>query len=190
MAGHFNGPTPRFTVLPSLLGGILLLQCWADLANLGSRYAEGQILATSLVMGPPLGILLVLLQALGGHVWGQLLLGDSSIRLASRLRTGKPGWARLFVAVLNTGGIWVLLGLVMLAELMLDNARHFFPGEGSVLFGVLKALLVLAYFALNGWLLSFAYPARPRWLLAALLTLVTAVLLGLGLAALVGLPLF
>lgn len=190
LASHFGGTVPGFTVLPGMLGGILLVQCWADLLNLGSRFEIGQVLATSLVAGPLLGLLLVNLQAWGGHVAGQFLAPlTPSEGLFKRLRSGKPGGLRLMLATFNTGGIWVALALVMLVELLLDDARHFFPGEGLLLFSILKALLIASYLGLNTWLYRLAYPQGKTWLLVAVLMWVFTIVLGAGFVWLIGLPL-
>jgi hypothetical protein len=190
MASQFGGAAPGFTVLPGLLGGILLVQCWADLRNMGSHFAEGQILATALVAGPLLGLLLVAFQSLAGHVSGQLFARErNGESLAQVLRRGTPGVLRLMQATFNTGGIWVVLGVVMLVELLVDDARHFFPGEGMPLFAILKGLLVLGYLCLNTWLYRFAYPQGKTWLLAALLMWVGTLLLGAACIWLIGLPL-
>ena len=190
LASHFGGTAPGFTVLPGMLGGILLVQCWADLLNLGSRFAVGQVLSTSLVAGPLLGLLLVSLQAWGGHAAGQLLAPSTPAEgLFKRLRSGKPGGLRLMLASFNTGGIWVALGLVMLLELQFDDARHFFPGEGMLLFSILKALLIACYLCLNTWLYRFAYPQGRTWLLIAFTMWAFTIVLGAGFVWLIGLPL-
>lgn len=189
MAAQFHGPRPGFIVLPAMLGGILLVQCWADLLNLGSRYVEGQLLATSLIAGPVLGMLLVAFQSGYAHLWGQLLAPDKpAARLGTRLRQGLPGWGRLFIAINNTGGVWLVLALLMLAELMMDEARQFFPGGGHAYFLLLKGLIFFIYLGLNVRLMRYAYPG-PRWLAVGLLSVSCAFASVFLLAWLAGIPL-
>lgn len=189
MAAQFNGPRPGFIVLPAMLGGVLLVQCWADLLNLGVRYVEGQLLAMSLIAGPILGMLLVTFQSGFAHLWGQLFASDQpAARLGTRLRQGQPGWGRLFVATNNTAGVWLVLALLMLLEMMMDEARQFFPGGGHAYFLVLKGLIFFAYLGLNVRLMRYAYPG-PRWLPVGLLAITSAFATVFLLAWLAGIPL-
>jgi hypothetical protein len=172
-----------------MLGGVLLVQCWADLQNLGARYVEGQLLAMSLIAGPVLGLLLVAFQSGYAHLWGQLLTPDApATRLSTRLRQGRPGWGRLFVAVLNTGGVWLVLALLMFVELMVDEARQFFPGGGHTYFLVLKGLIFFIYLGLNARLMRYAYPGT-RWLAVGVLAIGFALATVILLAWLAGIPL-
>jgi hypothetical protein len=186
-----HSTAPKISVLPSLLGGILLVQWWADLANLGGRFAEGQILAASLIAGPPLGLLLAILSASSVLLFGRLLVhADRAVGFAQRLRNGGPSWGRLIVIGFRIGGLWPVLGLVMLIELVLGDARQFFPNEGSNLVLILKTLLVLGYFCLQAVAIRCAFPQLgTRWILAALAAICGTCLILVAAAFLLGLPL-
>lgn len=50
----------RIRLLLIFLGGILLIQFWADIMNLGDNHPIGKIMSVSLLLGPILGLLLIL----------------------------------------------------------------------------------------------------------------------------------
>lgn len=192
MAGQYAGYTPRFTIIPMLLGGILLIQLWADLFNLATKYAPGQIMALSLIVGPILGTLLAMTLTTTKTAFGRIFLLPAAGRtLPRRLQTGGHTWSRNLVVHFNCAGPFIPLALIALVEFWIDNGAQFFPAQGHTIFLVLK-LTCFAYYLLL-WFSAFkaAYRAQGPWFaLASSLALLSGIAIATFLTWFFGLPFF
>lgn len=190
-----QGAAPGISWLVVFLSGILLMQSWADLVNLGDRYPVGAILSGSLILGPLAGLILVVGASLFWNVFHNLSSPGSVPPAAEGhgLKARLQRWGRMLAGGERSLGFFqgltsqamfylVLMGLpILILRMQLEGEEFTSAGLGPES-GLSSATAAVLY-ALQG-LLFVGFVLACMRLLAASLRRPALVALGLTLAGL------